>query len=186
MDLCNCIPGYFVFLKVPLSCSPALPYLLRRARSVYHRAWFSDLCCQRELSWICFFTHKKTINRKRTPTWTLQCFSSLPYVPFCFSSRGTESGWPWPSWLWSTCLPWWAFSVQKWTNINESRVHELTLVGSNTGHCLGCTEILVDHDQKAAGDPVNSFSTLVMQRQLSHILLGRKVVQRPWEWGIGP
>ena len=75
MDLCNCIPGYFVFLKVPLSCSPALPYLLRRARSVYHRAWFSDLCCQKELSWICFFTHKKTINRKRTPTWTLQEFN---------------------------------------------------------------------------------------------------------------
>ena len=39
MDLCNCIPGYFVFLKVPLSCSPALPYLLRRARSVYHRIY---------------------------------------------------------------------------------------------------------------------------------------------------
>ena len=47
-------------------------------------------------------------------------------------------------------------------------------MGLNTVHCLGCTEILVDHDQKAAGDPVNSFSTLVMQRQLSHILLGRK------------
>ena len=56
-------------------------------------------------------------------------------------------------------------SAFKKTNINE-----LTLVGLNTVHCLDCTEILVDHDHKA-GDPVNSFSTLVMQRQLSHIIL---------------
>lgn len=184
MDLCNCIPGYFVFLKVPLSCSPALPYLLRRARSVYHRAWSSDLCCQRELSWIWFFTHKKTINRKRTPTWTLQEFNVFHHCHMfrlCFSSRGTESGWPWPSWLWRnymfTMMSIQRSKINEYKRVDTSGFEHCSLSGLHRDSCRPWSQswrsgqFLLDACHAAA---IVTYSPW------------QKGGAEKWEWGIGP